>query len=147
MSKAVQEWSDARLNDLAAALAPVPGQVAALTEAVENLDDVTTALQPLHSQVAALTATVERLTDENRALRDSLAATQRQLLQVAWGLVAALIGAATALISVLRCPAPARRRRAATPAVAAPCAPPPRRQRRAARLGRRARPAESRDAS
>jgi hypothetical protein len=102
MSKAVQEWSDARLNDLAAAIEPVPRQVAVLTEAVEHLEGVTAALQPLPSQVAALSATVERLTDENRALRDSLAATQRQLLQVAWGLVAALLGAAAALISVLR---------------------------------------------
>src|SRR3954452_11253103 len=101
MSKAVQEWSDARLNDLAAAIEPVPRQVAVLTEAVEHLEGVTAALQPLPSQVAALSATVERLTDENRALRDSLAAMQRQLLQVAWGLVAALLGAAAALISVL----------------------------------------------
>jgi hypothetical protein len=101
MSKAVQEWSDARLNDLAAALEPVPSRVAVLTEAVEHLEGVTTALQPLTSQVAVLAATVERLTDENRALRDSLAATQRQLLQVAWGLVAALIAAAAALLSAL----------------------------------------------
>jgi hypothetical protein len=41
------------------------------------------------------------LADENRAVRAELAATQHQLLQIAWGLVVALIGAAAALISAL----------------------------------------------
>jgi hypothetical protein len=41
------------------------------------------------------------LADENRALRAELAATQQQLLQIAWGLVAALLGAAAALIAAL----------------------------------------------
>jgi hypothetical protein len=77
MPRTVHEWSDARLNDLAATLEPVPTRVAALTEAVA------------------------RLTDENRALRAELASMQRQLLQVAWGLVAALIAAAAALASAL----------------------------------------------
>jgi hypothetical protein len=48
-----------------------------------------------------LAATVERLADENRALREELAATERQLLQIAWGLVAALVGASAALIAAL----------------------------------------------
>jgi hypothetical protein len=101
MSRTAHEWSDARLNDLAAALEPVPTRVAALTEAVEHLDGVTRALQPLPSQVAVLAAAVERLNDENRTLRQELASMQRQLLQVAWGLVAALIAAAAALVSAL----------------------------------------------
>jgi hypothetical protein len=101
MSRAAHEWSDARLNDLAATLEPVPMRVAALTEAVERLDAVTDALRPLPSQVAVLAAAVERLTDENRVLREELGSLQRQLLQVAWGLVAALIGAAAALVSAL----------------------------------------------
>jgi hypothetical protein len=41
------------------------------------------------------------LTDENRTLRAELAATQRQLMQIAWGLVSALIGAASAVIVAL----------------------------------------------
>jgi hypothetical protein len=53
------------------------------------------------AQLAALAATVERLADENRALRDALAATERQLLQIAWGMVAALLGASAALIAAL----------------------------------------------
>jgi outer membrane murein-binding lipoprotein Lpp len=101
MSRAVQEWSDARLNDLAAAIQPVPIQIAALTEAVDHLDELTSTLRPLASQVAALTATVEQLTDENRALRDEIAATQRLLLQIACGFIATLLAAAGALISVL----------------------------------------------
>jgi hypothetical protein len=77
MGKAVGEWTDGRLDDLAAALAPLP------------------------TQVAALAATVERLADENRVLRADLAATQRQLFQVAWALVAALLGGAGAVIAAL----------------------------------------------
>jgi|1186.fasta_scaffold184029_2 hypothetical protein len=101
MSKAAQEWSDARLNDMAAALEPVPKQVAVLTEAVEHLDDVAHTLQPLPAQVAVLAASVERLTDENQALRQALAAVQQQLVQMAWGLLAAFVGAAAALLSAL----------------------------------------------
>jgi uncharacterized protein YoxC len=101
MGRTVEQWSDARLNDLAAALEPVPIKVAALTETVEHLHDLAALLQPLPAQVAVLTASVERLTDENRALRDQLVATQHQLAQIAWGLVAALIGAAAALLAAL----------------------------------------------
>jgi prefoldin subunit 5 len=101
MSKAAQEWSDARLNDLAATLEPVPKEVALLTQAVEHLDDLAHTLQPLPTQVAVVAASVERLTDENRELRQELAALQHQLVQMAWGLVAAFVGAAAALISAL----------------------------------------------
>jgi uncharacterized protein YoxC len=101
MSRAAHDWSDARLDDLAAALEPVPTKVAALAEAVEHLDGVVDMLQPMPSQVAVLTAAVERLTDENRTLRQEVAGIQRQLLQMACGLVAALVGAAGALVSAL----------------------------------------------
>jgi uncharacterized protein YoxC len=101
MSRLVEEWTDARLNDLAAALEPIPVKVAVLTGAVEHLGELANTLQPLPAQVAVLTASVERLADENRALREDLAATQRQLMQVAWGLVGALLGAAAALIAAL----------------------------------------------
>jgi hypothetical protein len=84
MAKAVAQWSDARLNDLAAALEPVPARVAVLEATV------------LH-----LAAGIDRLADENRALRAELATTQRQLLQVAWVLVAALLGGAGALLAAL----------------------------------------------
>jgi hypothetical protein len=48
-----------------------------------------------------LTAAVDRLSDENVALRAELAATQRQLIQIGWGLFAALLGAAAALMAAL----------------------------------------------
>src|ERR671936_167972 len=91
------EWTDARLDHLAAALEPVPTQVAVLSAAVQRLESLTIALEALPAQVAVLSATVERLADENRGLRDELAATQRQLIQIGWGLVAAVLGAAAAL--------------------------------------------------
>ena len=77
MAKAVAHWSDERLNDLAAALEPVP------------------------ARVAVLEALVERLVEENRALRLEVATIQRQLLQVAWLLVGALLGGAGALVAAL----------------------------------------------
>ena len=79
----------------------MPVQVAVVEASVEHLDHLTAAMEPVPAQVAVLTAAAERLTDENRALREELAATQRQLLQIAWGLVAALMGAAAALIADL----------------------------------------------
>jgi hypothetical protein len=77
MAKAAAHWSDQRLDDLAAALEPVP------------------------ARVAVLEAIVERLVEENRVLRSELATTQRQLLQVAWLLVGAMVGGAGALLAAL----------------------------------------------
>lgn len=77
MAKAVAHWSDERLNDLAAALEPVP------------------------AKVAVLEAIVDHLVEENRVLRAELVTTQRQLLQVAWLLVGALVGGAGALLAAL----------------------------------------------
>jgi hypothetical protein len=77
MTKAVAHWSDERLDDLAAALEPLP------------------------ARVAVLEAIVERLVEENRALRDDLLTIQRQLLQVAWLLVGAMLGGAGALVAAL----------------------------------------------
>ena len=101
MGKVVEQWTDARLNGLAATLEPVPAQVAALSATVEHLHHVTVQLAPVPAQIAVMAAAVERLADENRALREELAAMQRQLLQIAWGLVAALLGASAALIATL----------------------------------------------
>jgi hypothetical protein len=77
MAKAVAHWSDERLDDLAAALEPVP------------------------ARVAVLEALVDRVMEENRVLRTELATTQRQLLQVAWLLVGAMVGGAGALLAAL----------------------------------------------
>jgi hypothetical protein len=77
MAKAAVHWSDRRLDDLAAALEPVP------------------------ARVAVLEAIVERLVEENRVLRAELATTQRQLLQVAWLLVGAMVGGAGAVLAAL----------------------------------------------
>jgi hypothetical protein len=101
MGKAIAHWTDARLDQLAAALDPVRAQVVVLDATVKHLDHVAAALEPVPTQLAVLAATVDRLADENRALRGELAATQRQLLQIAWGLVAVSIGAATAIIAAL----------------------------------------------
>lgn len=98
MGKATAHRTDQRLDEFAAALAPLPVQVASLEVAVEHLDHLAAAMEPVPAQLAVLTAAADRLADENRALREELAATQRQLLQIAWGLVAALIGAASAVV-------------------------------------------------
>ena len=77
MSKAGAEWTDRRLDDLAAALEPVP------------------------ARVAVLEATVDHLAEENRALRAELVTTQRYLLQMSCAFVAALLGGAGAIIAAL----------------------------------------------
>jgi prefoldin subunit 5 len=101
MGKVVEQWTDARLNDLAAALDPVPAQIAALDATVRHLNHVADELAPVPAQLAVFTASVERLADENRALRYELAAIERQLVQIAWGLVAALLTASASLVAVL----------------------------------------------
>ncbi len=101
MGKAAVTWSDARLDDLADALAPLPAEVAMLKATVNHWDHMAAAFEPVPAGLAVLAAAVERLAEENRVLRAELAATQRQLLQIAWGLVVALVGAAAAVISVL----------------------------------------------
>src|ERR671917_198200 len=89
MGRVVTQWTDARLNQLADVLEPVPVQVAVLDATVDHL---AAAFEPMPAQIAVLAAAVDRLTDENRALRTEFASTQRQLLQIAWGLVAAWVG-------------------------------------------------------
>jgi|SRR5215207_1673591 hypothetical protein len=101
MGKTAVTWTDARLDDLADVLAPLPAEVAMLKATVNHWDHLATAFEPVPAGLAVLAAAVERLAEENRALRAELAATQRQLLQIAWGLVVALVGAAAALISAL----------------------------------------------
>src|SRR5918992_4105992 len=98
MRRAVTHWTDERLDDLADALEPVPVQVAVLDATVKHL---AVALEPVPSELAVLAATVDRLTEENRALRAELSSTQRQLLVIAWGLVAALLGASAAIFSAM----------------------------------------------
>jgi hypothetical protein len=77
MAKAVAHWSDDRLDDLAAALEPLP------------------------ARVAVLEAIVERLAEDNRVLRAEIAGIERSLLQMGWMLVAAFLGGAGALLAAL----------------------------------------------
>ncbi len=101
MAKAAPQWTDARLDDLAAALQDVPKQLAVLSASVTHFEDLAAETEPMRAQLAVLTTNVELLAKENRALRTELAAMQLQLVQISWGLVAALIGASTAVIAAL----------------------------------------------
>src|SRR3954465_7807589 len=101
MTKAAPAWTDARLNDLAAALHDVPQQLAVLSASVTHFEQRGADREPMRAQLAALTVPVNHLANENRALRTELAAIQLQLVQISWGLVAALIGASTAVIAAL----------------------------------------------
>ena len=101
MSRAVEEWNDERLNDLAATLQPIPTQVAMLTAGVAHLDHAVTQIQPVPAQIAVLAAGMEQLAGENRALRTELAAVHRQIIQISWALVAALLGASAVIVNAL----------------------------------------------
>ena len=69
MGKGVAEWTDRRLNDLAAALEPVPGRVAVLEATVDHL---TVELESVPTELAVLAAAVDRLAEENRKRRRSV---------------------------------------------------------------------------
>jgi hypothetical protein len=101
MTKAAPEWTDARLNDMAAALQDVPKQLAVLSASVTHFEQLAAETEPMRAQLAVLTTSVEHLANENRALRTELAAVQLQLFQISWGLAVALIGASTAVIAAL----------------------------------------------
>jgi hypothetical protein len=101
MTKAASEWTDARLNALAAAVQDMPAQLAVLTANVGHFEALAAETEPMRAQVAVLTARVDHVAIENRALRSELAAVQRQLVQISWALVAALLGAGTAVIAAL----------------------------------------------
>jgi hypothetical protein len=101
MTKAAPEWTDARLNDLAAALQDVPKQLAVLSASVTHFEQLAAETGPMRAQLAVLTTSIEHLANENRALRTELAAVQLQLVQISWGLAVALIGASTAVIAAL----------------------------------------------
>jgi hypothetical protein len=101
MTKAASQWTDARLNQLAAAVEHVPTQLAVLSASVAHVENMAAETEPMRAQVAVLTASVDHLANENRALRAELAAIQSQLVQVSWVLMAALLGAASAVIAAL----------------------------------------------
>ena len=101
MTKAASEWTDTRLNELAAAVRDVPTQLAVLSATVAHCENLAAETEPMRAQVAVLTASVDHLASENRALRSELAAVQRQLVQISWALVASLLGAASAVIAAL----------------------------------------------
>src|SRR3954465_5704141 len=88
LGKTVAAWTDERLDDLAAALAPLPAEGGDHRADIEHLDHLASELEPTANRVAVLTAAVDRLSDENVALRAELAATQRQLIQIGWGALA-----------------------------------------------------------
>jgi hypothetical protein len=90
----VAKWTDRRLNDLQ----PVPARVAALEATVDHL---TVELESAPADLAVLAAAVDRLAEENRMLRAELATTQRYLLQTSCAFLAALLGAAGAIIAAL----------------------------------------------
>jgi hypothetical protein len=98
MGKGVAEWTDRRLDDLAATLEPVPARVAVLEAAVDHM---TVELESVPVELAVLAAAVDRLAEENRFLRAELATTQRSLLQMSCAFVAALLGGAAAIIAAL----------------------------------------------
>ena len=71
-----ETWTDERLDDLAAALRPLPAQLARNTEAIE------------------------RMTEEMRAMRADMSAMQRQMTQIGWGAAGLLAAQLVAIIAL-----------------------------------------------
>jgi hypothetical protein len=101
MTKAAGKWTEERLDDLAAVVEPVPLKLATLGATVEHLERVAGQIQPVPTQVAVLVATVDTLIQENRILRAELAGLQREIVQLSWALVVAVVGAGAAIIGAL----------------------------------------------
>jgi hypothetical protein len=101
MTKAAPEWTDARLNDMAAALHDVPKQLAVLSASVTHFEQLAAETEPMRAQLAVLSTSVDHLAKENQALRTQLAVIQVQLVQISWGLAVALLGASAAAIAAL----------------------------------------------
>jgi hypothetical protein len=80
-----EAWTDERLDDFAAAMRPLPGQVAKLEAEVGQLRD-------------EMRFGLDRLSHETLGLRQDLSAFQRQLAQIGWTLSGALVAAMIALI-------------------------------------------------
>jgi hypothetical protein len=57
------------------------------------LDDLAAALRPLPAQMARNTEAIERLSNDMREMRADMSAMQRQLTQIGWGLVVGLFTA------------------------------------------------------
>jgi hypothetical protein len=101
MTQRAEARTDARLDDLAAMLQPVPAQLGMLGARVAHFEDLAARMEPLPAQIAVLAAGMEHLAHENRALRAELAGIQRQLVQISWALVAALLGAGAAVLGAV----------------------------------------------
>jgi hypothetical protein len=74
----VEAWTDERLDDLAAALRPLPEQVARNTEAIERMS--------------------EDMRDLRREMHAGFAALQRQFALIGWTLAFTVIGAVVAVL-------------------------------------------------
>ena len=88
----MEAWTDARLDDLAATLRPLPAQMARNTEAIDRLTEEVRSIR------ADMTAMGGGLHGDISALRSDFSALQRQLAQIGWAMATALVGVLIALI-------------------------------------------------
>jgi hypothetical protein len=92
---AIERWTDDRLDDLAAALRPLPGQVAQLAVGVDRM---TVELGALRDEVRE---DMRDLREDHRSSRGEFSQLQRQIAQIGWALVGAFSAAMIALIIAL----------------------------------------------
>jgi hypothetical protein len=90
-----EAWTDDRLDDLAAALRPVPAQLARNTEEIERLTD------ELRDFREEMREDMRGFREDMRAMRADFSAMQRQLAQIGWGMAGVLVTALVALIVAL----------------------------------------------
>ncbi len=100
---ALEAWTDERLDDLATALRPLPGEVARISG---TLDRVTVELSDIRSEMREMRTEMRteiremrsELHGEMTALRGDFGAQQRQLAQIGWAMVGTLIAGIVAVI-------------------------------------------------
>ena len=88
----MEAWTDERLDDLAAALRPVPEQLARNTEAIERLSDDT---REMRTDMREMRTDMREMRADMHA---GFAALQRQFALTGWMMAFTVIGAVAAVV-------------------------------------------------
>jgi predicted nucleic acid-binding Zn-ribbon protein len=99
----VEAWTDERMDDLAAALRPLPAQMARNTEAIERLSEEIREIRGEFREIREeMRGDRQSFREEMREMRTEMhagfASLQRQLTLIGWSMAFSVIGATVAVI-------------------------------------------------
>ena len=88
----MEAWTDERLDDLAAALRPLPAQMARNTEAIERVSED---MRDMRAEMRDMRAEMRVMRGE---MHTQFSALQRQLALIGWTMSFSLVGVVVAVI-------------------------------------------------